>query len=432
MNRLRLLIGVLVVVLLLAASSVIAGMRPHSIARVNLIATVGAEGVVKTMHSDGSHIRRISPDVDGFFTWPTWSPNANTLVYSGVVGSADELQLNLYAADINSGVQKALYEGEPGDVGLLAQGVLHYPLWSPDSSRLAFIASSSDSGLSLFMDDLDHSPTAQHLLDNGPLWMSWSEDASTLAVHRGSEHFLVDLTDSVAVNRLNIRAVGYRVPAWKPASDAITLVTQRTRLQRSVSTARVTEGTSVELPVPVQDVRGEAAFLWSPTGQHLAVADSAQYLIYRGSAINVYRGVAIVSEDAQSRAVEVRKPVLAFFWSPDASKLAYVTLSQTEGALRWGVVDVASGEQYPLVDFIPSRDQQALFQFFDQYAYSHSPWSPHSSNLVFAGSLINDATAASVSSQDTYQTSRIIVVGASHAATPQTIADGVMGFWSPR
>ena len=71
--------------------------------------------------------------------------------------------------------------------------------------------------------------------------------------------------------------------------------------------------------------------------------------------------------------------------SPDGSRLAYITLSDAQGALRCVVVDMKSRRSRIALDFIPSSEQRTLFQFFDQYAYSHSPWSPDSANLVFAG-----------------------------------------------
>ena len=145
----RLIVGIIALVVFLASAAVIAAMRPTSDPGVNLIAFVNVDGEVMTMQPDGLGVRQISPDIEGFFTWPTWSPDANSLVYSGVVDDEGELQINLYASDNAGGGKRVVYASEPGQVGLLAQGVVHYPLWSPDSERLAFIATTS-AGLSLF------------------------------------------------------------------------------------------------------------------------------------------------------------------------------------------------------------------------------------------------------------------------------------------
>lgn len=431
MRGARLLIGIAALVLPLAASYVIADVRPRAAPAVNRIAFVDADGAVKTMLPDGSGARRISPDVDGFFTWPTWSPDARTLAYSGVVNDGGMAQLNLYAAALDGSpgadgdLHRVIYAAAPGDVGLLAQGVIHYPLWSPDGAHLAFIAADSD-GLSLYIDDLSDDPGARHLLDDGPLWMSWSDDGAALAVHRGSEHFLVDARDEFRVSGLDIAAQGYRVPAWKPSANAITVLTGD-----GVSTANVVGG-SADAPMPVRDARGDAAFLWSPTGAHLAVSDAARRFLYRGAVMSAYRRLAIASESSPQNADEILQPILAFFWSPDGSRLAYITLSDTEGALRCIVVDMDSRERRSALDFVPSPAQQTLFQFFDQYAYSHSVWSPDSANLVFAGNIVGNAATASGGAHPGHRGFHIIVADAADAAAPQLVGEGIMAFWSPR
>ena len=432
MKGARLLIGIAALVLPLAASYVIADVRPRAAPAVNLIAFVDADGAVKTMLPDGSGVSQVSPSVEGFFTWPTWSPDARTLAYSGVVNADGAAQLNLYAAELDGNgdddgeLHRVIYAAEPGDVGLLAQGVIHYPLWSPDGTHLAFIAAASD-GLSLYIDDLSDDPGALHLLDDGPLWMAWADDGAALAVHRGSDHFLVDARDGFRAIGLNIEAQGYRVPAWKPSASAITVL-----VEDGVATANVSADGVAEAPTPLRDARGEAAFLWSPSGAHLAVSDAARRFLYRGAVMSAYRRLAIASESAPQSADEIRQPILAFFWSPDGSRLAYITLSDTEGALRCIVVDMDSRERRAALDFVPSPEQQSLFQFFDQYAYSHSVWSPDSANLVFAGNIVGSAATASGGAHPGHRGFHIIVVDAEGASTPQLVGEGIMGFWSPR
>ena len=139
---------------------------------VNQIAFVGLEGQIYTVDPDGSHPRRISPET-GNFTWPTWSPDARSLVFSGVVkDEGGNFRISLFAFDTGTSKVRELYVGEPGIVGLLAEGVVHYALWSPDGTRVAFIAFTSQ-GLSLLLDDLRDRDEAALVLDQGPLWMSW-------------------------------------------------------------------------------------------------------------------------------------------------------------------------------------------------------------------------------------------------------------------
>jgi hypothetical protein len=65
---------------------------------------------------------------------------------------------------------------------------------------------------------------------------------------------------------------------------------------------------------------------------------------------------------------------------------------------RWNVLTVADGSSRGVVDFTPSSPQITLFQFFDQFAYSHTTWSPDSDALVFAGTMTGGAISAAAGS----------------------------------
>ena len=402
---------------------------------VNRIAFVDLDLQIYTADPDGSNPRRISPE-PGNFTWPTWSPDARSLVFSGVVEDEEgNLRINLFAFDAASSKVSELYVGEPGVVGLLAEGVVHYPLWSPDSTKVAYIAFTSQ-GLALFLDDLGDSVGASHVLDRGPLWMSWSPDSQYLLVHRGADHFLVNTLDGIRVNPLGVRAVGYRVPAWKPTGAIITLASgDGPGRYRILNAEVVAEGLDVSKSIFFLREIGfplAPAFLWSPSGELLALAGTARTVSYLGLTLFAYRDLALVSESETAQTVIIQDNVIAFFWSPDGSRLAYVAPSESEGILRWTVLNVVNGERWPLVDFIASREQLAMFQFFDQYAYSHSLWSPDGRSLVFAGKLVDGATPAIATSDASRQGSHIIVVGTDFNPSTRTIADGILAFWSPR
>ena len=426
----RLLLGAIALILMLVSAAVISLLRPSADPGVNLIAFVSVDGEVMTMRPDGLQVNRITPEGEGFFTWPTWSPDGDTLVYSGVVQRGEELQLNLYASDVSGAARRVLYASAPGEVGFLAQGVVHYPLWSPLGEQLAFIAI-EDGGLSLFIDDLSADPEAQRVLDDGPLWMSWSSDTSVLAIHRGADHFLVSVDDEPSEQPIDIRAIGYRVPAFNPLDGTLTLRNQPSALSASVSSVLL-DGAKVKSITPLRKVEGQAAFLWSRDGEHLAVAEASQYFRYRDTALPVYDGIAVVPMDSAQDVVELDLPILAFFWSPDGTKIALATLSERQNALSWALYDVETNERMRLVDFVPSSEQLTMFQFFDQYSYSHSIWSPDSASIVFAGDLLTDSVTASAKRHPGHSSFHIVVVDVEPVAEAHVISEGIMGFWSPR
>ena len=398
---------------------------------VNLIAYVGLDAQVHTIRPDGLDERRVSPQ-GGRFTWPTWAPDAQGLLFSGVVSDgAGNPKISLYAFDAASGRAHEIYIGDPGLQAFLAEGVVHYPLWSPDSTRVAFVVVTESHGLTLFLDDLKEDADAEFVLGRGPLWISWSPDSRYLLVHRSHDHFLVNTVDGVRVNQLEFQSPFYRVPAWSPSGDAVTISSGFGPDNHTLYSAQVV-GDGIDVPLPIAVTTSFPAFRWSPDGATLAVADSTILTGVRGLATMVYGELTLLSQDGTREAIEVREGLIAYFWSPDGTELAYVTLADTAGVLRWMVLDVAEGTRWPLVDFEPSPDQMTMFQFFDQYGYSHSLWSPDSKSLVFAGALKGEPVSASFGATSGAQSFHIIVVNADRNPSPERIADGIQAFWSPR
>ena len=402
---------------------------------VNRIAYVGLDAQVRSINPSGDDERQLSPrqssPFEGVYTWPTWSPDAQHLVFSGIStdGGADP-RVSLFSVRESSGELEEIYVGEPGVVGLLADGVIHYPLWSPDSQKVAFVAVASG-GLTLFLDDFTDGTDSRLVLDQGPLWMSWSPDSQYLAIHRGAEHFLMKNSAPFEVTRQDIESDGYRVPAWNPISQDVTLAVDQGN-SRSVIEQIVVSNGKLGDQKSIMEVSSHSTFLWSPSGLYVAIGDSSRRFLYLGVGMFVHQAVRIVSPDSDAPDRLIEDNVVAFFWSPDGSKLAYVSLSETPQTLRWNVLDVVDGSQTPLMEFVPSRDQLTMFQFFDQYAYSHALWSPDSRAIVFAGTNPNAAVTASFASHPGHEGTHIIVLDAVFAGSSQVIADGILGFWSPR
>jgi TolB protein len=113
------------------------------------------------------------------------------------------------------------------------------------------------------------------------------------------------------------------------------------------------------------------------------------------------------------------KPVMAFFWSPDGSKLAYLETDESEEILRlrWHVWDGTQTTPYAAI--VPSRTfLQAYLIFFDQYARGMTIWSPNSDAFAYA--------AVDQRSGNNIWVQRL------GADEPQRISRGVYVAWSPR
>lgn len=371
------------------------------------------EGRVKTARPDGSETTIISPE--GFFTWPTWSPDGGQIIFSAVrSGRNGDRALTMYLYTLGDPQASTVFTNAP-NMGPILPGMPHYPLWSPDGIHLAIMAA-DPGGLTLFVTEPGSDGGVEVVLRRQPLYASWSADSNHLLVHGGAEHFLVEIGDETGVEELATRTLAYRVPAWWPSGDQVVVTLSDEFGQQGLYIS----GLDLAYGTQLSGLEDEAAFLWAPDGQALAVAQAQ----VPGS--GVYDGATLYSPDDATLPVGIDEPIVAFFWSPDGSTLAYVTVHETRAALSWMALDVADGTHRKLVDFIPSPAQATLFQFFDQFAYSHAPWSPDSDSLVFADRLLDDDLP---SDNDPPQ---VFVLDAGPIPSAQAIGEGFLAAWSPR
>jgi Tol biopolymer transport system component len=385
---------------------------------VNLIAYVDLSGQIHTIQPEDPSVKeKITPE-GGVFTWPAWSPDATQLAFSGVyLGNFSPGPLTLFISQRDGSMPRVIYTNEPG-MGPILNGMPHYPIWSPDGSHLAFMAS-APRGLTLYLDDVTDKEVADVVLRNAPLYASWSPDSNYILVHGGVDHFLVDGETGEFAGDFSRRSLGYRTPAWSPSDSSKVALLSQEEGEQNLYISDVESGRRTL----IDRISVNAAFLWSPDGDFLAVAESD---LPEGV---LFQSISIFSPSGDRMPVEVQGNIVAYFWSPDSSRLAYVLLTQTRGVVRLMMLDTKSGQRWPVIEFIPTPNQATAYQFFDQFAHSHSPWSPDSESLVFAGRLRGDASSVSFSQQ---AVPHIYIVDASPEPTIRSIADGYMAFWSPK
>ncbi len=433
-DQLRLYAFVLLLTSLLVVTAVVGGHGGTSssgtplppLAGVDRIAYVDNQGQIWSVRPDGSDERRLTRD-DGFYTWPTWSPDAYKLAFSGVVRLENgDRQANLYSLNTVSGKLRELHQGEPGVTNLVANGAPHYIYWSPNGRRVAFVGT-TEGPMRLYLDDLTDRVGPEAVLESGPLWMAWSASSRFLMVHRGLDHYVMDFEkDGLPEPFLVPGGLGYRVPAWMPTGDEVTVVSGD---EQEGYTLYVTR-TGARRPDVIDSVPQGAVFSWSPDGEFIAVTRPAVIFHYVPLGLTVYQHVGLYGASGTEQTVDLRGPIVAFMWSPDSAKIAYLTLTSERDVLRLNILDVEEGVSWPLLSFIPSAEQLTMLQFFDQFAHSHQLWSPDSTALVLAGTFPGGADTVSSGLQQ--QRSKVIVVSAERRSWTREVGDGVLAFWSPR
>ena len=382
------------------------------------IAYVTPDLKIRTVNPDGTEDRLLTAG-QGRYSWPTWAPDGVNIAFPAVIGEGVAADVSLLLAADGAEGESELYKGDPKYAGILvAPNLPHYPVWSPDGERLAFITG-GETGLEVYVDDLRDEAGPVHVASRPPVYFSWSHTSRYLIVHRGGNHVLVDTEPDIVTSPLPPYAAGYRAPAWWPSAELMTVV------ERS-------EDSGI-YGVHLRSLYGETeyiigasprvAFLWSPSGEWLAVGRGID------PRVPAYDEVVIVSPEGERHITTIAELVIAFAWSPDGSKLAYVTVTDTQLVWGWNVLDVETGSTRRLAEFIASDDMRVWLQFFDQFVYSHGIWSPDSKAIVFTGSVAGSGVGASAGAQ---QQDQVIVLTVGDLPTLQVVAEGRLAFWSPK
>ena len=433
----------------------------EKVVSVDRIVYVGTEGDLFTVRADGTDLQQLTGNnqvrgepgqsqaaeasqipvalpgqtlsFNQFYAWPTWSPDGTKLAASRVqLQSQREATVSIQIIDAITGRANTFYTNEVP--ALIADGVPHYLYWAPNSRALGFIAS-TQRGLSLFVSQVSSSasPVQEGLVaveTGAPLYFSWAGDSQGILLHSGQEIKLVSSQADGGPPLILGTDDGFRVPAYSPDGQRLAYAGHDDNGGFLVVASNTGAPEQAQL---VMEVGPFSAFLWSPDGTRLAVADRPDT---GGPAFQRLRVVSVTGapEDIRVESI-VEEDLLAFYWSPNGERLAWVALDTEQQIFEWRVLDGVSGsisgsnraDPKDLFRFQPSGEYFTLLSFFDQYAYSHSPWSPDSSQLVVAGS---PEQAFERRNGQTPTGSRIFVLDVAGANPPLEIAAGTLAFWS--
>jgi TolB protein len=395
--------------------------RAPSKAIVSQIAYVGSDDHIYIADADGSNTRQVTRQVRGLSTddgwtyrWPTFSPDGRRIAFAGY--RAGSGQLGSAAVLISDA-------GQPNPKSVLESPDRPpiYLYWSPDGRYLtALLQFGGD--LALYLFDASGTDPPRQMLVGQPLYWSWAPDARTIAVHvGGSADSAADAwvgllhlgAGDAQPERFSDAAGAFRAPAWSPSGAKLAYATLGGGV--SLLSVRDAAGSVVRIASSTTDL----AFSWSPSGEWLAFASSDP------RRPGFYHGLELARSDGSDRHTLSQDPLVAFYWSPDATRLAVVGFDSGARSLTWSVLSVDGKTRRPLSSFLPSSDFGFELPFFDQYAQSTSVWSADSKQIVYTAQ-VSDTQALGGGHAE-----QVLLMDADGVKPAAVVAEGGVALWSP-
>lgn len=399
--------------------------------RGGLIAYLGMDYNIYTLDQDGGHLTAVTTDaaVEGdilrAYDLPAWAPDGQSLAFAGYSGPKDLSQppvAGLFVARQDGSNLTQVYSS--------TQGLIYY-YWSPDSRQVGFLSNTPNQSIAMQL--VPASGGKAETVDTGaPFYWSWAPDSRTVLVHIGAEdgHLsLFQLGETTTENSLDITPTIFRAPAYSPDGRRMLVAGE----DAESHPALLLTDASGNNPQTLAEYAGVIAFTWSPDGTRIA------YLVSELASDSVPGGsLTVVDPSGKQKPVELKdEAVYAYFWSPDSRSIAYVSKynpptaalelaglpsrRQTQPALALRVMDVDSGDTRLLL--APLLLTQGFLRLIPFFDQYHQ------SLTVWSPDSRNLVISKYYEKEGDLQPG-IFVVDASGKSEPRWITDGLVAFWS--
>ncbi|MBI3742138.1 MAG: PD40 domain-containing protein [Chloroflexi bacterium] len=420
-------IGVLAFTFLTLYNTQIASLEP-----INRIAFLDNDNNIHVVDSRGERAVVLTSDANDrrIYTFPTFSPNSQRVAFMGISGTPAQREGSLYTVPISGGTPKVVYSS--------ASQFPFYLYWAPDNQRVGFLAQ-SENELSLLLGDADGKEIARKVETGSPMYWSWAPDSRALLLHIGGSRrdsprarlALVPGENNVEPKNLAQSPAAFLAPQYSPDGSAILYAASDSSESDGLFVADA-QGAGARL---IANYRGRIAFEWSPDGKKIAwmTTPPTTRLPNLGkiesSARDGSEKISLIDEDA-----------LAFFWSPDSARIIYLTLVRP-GGTQGCAPECARG-----VGLAAPRAQDALrlrWQIVTladkqiKTVVSFQPTTEFLSVLPYFDQYARSLTFWSPNSDEIVYTQSegedkgsVWVIGVNGDAKPRRIADGLFAVWS--
>jgi dipeptidyl aminopeptidase/acylaminoacyl peptidase len=351
------------------------------------------------------------------YNWPTYSPDGTRLAYVATGQGEDGLVFSVYVYDFKTKNAIKVFENNN-------QRPI-YLFWLADSHKLSFLLAGPQ-GLSLMLADVREAAPVRLVARGVPLYFDWNLSRHKLAVHTNSEKaprteqiYLMSLNDKgQSVDKvLSLDAAAFKAPAWSRDGKRLAYVAN----SGGHATLYISDGDGRN-PKPMLSLPdGENSIVWAPDSRRIAYSTAPP-----GENL-MYNGIGLLDTATGKTNKLVQEPVAAFCFSPDSRRLAYIAIPRGP-FFSWDVADVASGKHRHLADFVTTGEEAIAYRYFDQLALSHSIWSPRSDALIFAGVLIHAEGETMAPMMSPPPSVWVVPIA---KGPPRSVAEGKLAFWSP-
>ena len=394
---------------------------------INRIVYVNPDGQIATIDPNGNDETTLTSG-NQFFQFPAWSPTGEYVAAISISRS----ESSVYLIEDDEEVEpKQLYaSGEETPFNLY---------WAPNGKAITFLAQNDDTPMALHLIDVDNEVKdgSQIVLNGGPLYWDWTNDSENILVHSGlnDDERMGFISPEGEMVDGNIGVPGrFQAPGISANGRFVSYA--------EVSSNGISEMVIVDLEGDEwfrERHNGETAMNWSPTDELLAYTSNAN-----PDGITSVGPLRLLDPDTGEIKVLTNESVIAFFWSPNGRHIAYYTLTDNLGSQEFNAFDLQldpkratsakpTAQQRPafdltVVDVYTGQGRVLLsgvelstvfitqfLPFFDQYAMSHSLWSPASNALIVP--------------YDDDGVNRIAIVS-TLGGQIRELADGFVAFWS--
>lgn len=385
------------------------------------IAFIDPTGQLATINPDGTELRIISKTGQRL-QFPAWSPDGEKLAVIGIDRQGGFIQILSDATD--TPVREIYRSAQQGAI---------YLYWSPNGQVVSFLANHPVSGLALHV--ASEAQEDRIIAQGAPFYWQWAGDNQYLFIHTGltgerARLGYTSVNEDTLENNLAPPGV-FQSPGISPSGDYIAYAEDHPVRGTQVIVQNNPLVNSEHLRREIR-YEGAVALGWSPAEDKLAFISPAR------DAMSVYGPLKLLEAESGLLEELTEATVLAFFWSPDGRYIAYLTpLSQNapgrvsemdqakvdqkiqgSALFELRVIELSTRQDTLIGAFTPTFLFVSQFlPFFDQYALSHSIWSPQSDAIVLP---VVDAQGQE----------RITVFPLE--GSPRSIADGNTPFWNRR